>query len=94
MNDKLSHRHNGCVSTNAQPLRASFGLHADSGLGAGGHRRMGLECKHLHFVRATSGRINVVTALHVLRQVGLGAETFAAHGTLERLFASVHALVI
>jgi len=55
---------------------------------------MGLEREHLHFVRATSGRVYVVAALHVLRQVGLGAETLAALGTLERLFAGVHALVV
>jgi len=55
---------------------------------------MGFEREHLHFVRAISGRLYVVAALHVLRQVGLGAETFAAHGTLERLFAGVHALVV
>jgi len=35
-----------------------------------------------------------VAALHVLRQVGFGSETLAAHRTLERLFAGVHALVI
>jgi len=55
---------------------------------------MGLEREHLHFVRATSGRVYVVAALHVLSQVGLGTETFAALGTLERLFAGVHALVV
>lgn len=55
---------------------------------------MGLEREHLHFVRAISSRVYVVAALHVLRQVGLGTETFVAHGTLERLFAGVHALVV
>lgn len=64
------------------------------GLGGGNRRRLDLEREHLDFVRAAGRRVHVVTALHVLGQVGLGAETLAAHRTLERLFAGVHALVI
>lgn len=57
--------------------------------------RLSLEREHLHLVRmAGDRRVHVVTALHVFGHVGLGAETFFAHRTLERLFPGVHAFVV
>ncbi|KAE9540959.1 hypothetical protein AGLY_004204 [Aphis glycines] len=89
------------VTSTRQTYLPTNNLHVDErassrglGLGGGNRRRLGLEREHLNFVRAACRRVHVVTALHVFGQVGLGAETLAAHRTLERLFAGVHALVI